>query len=76
MENILYEIKKIIKKVFYFQKRVTFDISKATKQSNKHYQNETIYLTNDWRRLQYCRHQASFNLGWKSNLNFNNRFNH
>jgi hypothetical protein len=29
------------------------------KQSNKPYQNEKLYLTNDWRRFYNCRHHSS-----------------
>lgn len=40
-------LKKIFKKVFFIQKSITFDISKATKQSNKPYQKMENQLTNE-----------------------------
>ena len=36
------KLKKTLKLFFYYKKGITFNISKATKQSNKPYQNEKL----------------------------------
>jgi protein-tyrosine phosphatase len=68
--------KKYLKKFFFIQKSITFDLSKAMKQSNKPYQNEKFLYVTYRRGLYYCRHHPSNQDFRWLNLNINNRFNY